>query len=100
MIGRFLAMPVRFSSHWPLATSICRESLLGHGIDLAQGDAELPGHAGAVFVFRREERRLAVTPTQFSLDRSPRSLHGARPALQLASVHRVAANTECAGLAK
>src|SRR5258708_3114092 len=81
----------------PAARLIRGKGLLGLRIDFAQGDAKLPGYASTVLVFRREERRQAVTPAQLSLDRAPDRLNRTRPALQLASSHGVAADAEGAG---
>src|SRR5947209_7163160 len=79
---------------------LLRKRLLGGGIDLAEGDAVLPGDAGAVFVLGREERGLAVAPAELALHRAPGRLDRAGPAFELVPAGERPADAEGGRLAK
>src|SRR5687767_3017362 len=84
------------SSYLRSSACICGSlvCLLCLAIDLAQRDAVLLGHAGAILVLRREHRRLAVQPPQLPLHQAPRSRHGVRLAVQRMTARRITANAE------
>src|SRR5438132_12738525 len=65
-----------------------------------QGNAVLAGDAGAVFVFRREDRRASILPAEFALNGSPGSLDGAGTPLKLVPHDGIAADTERGRLTK
>ena len=80
-VGRTVALSrKRDTGAIELTVFICRLRRAEH---LGKRHAALAGHAGAIFVFRREHGGLAVHPAALALDRAPRRLDGARLAFQL-----------------
>src|SRR6266568_2849334 len=65
---------------------ICR---LRHAEHLVQRHPALAGHAGAIFVLRRKDGRLAFDPPQFAAHLAPRSFDRVRFSMKLGSLHGI-----------